>query len=85
MTTLLHDLAERGINTKRWKTKAGQPKGGRVFERNALYKLLNNRIYTGEIFYDNDWHVGDFEPIVPPKLWSQVHALMKSEGVPNFV
>ena len=80
VTNLLDDLAERGIKTKRWKTKAGQSKGGRVFDRNALYKLLNNRIYIGEIFYDNDWHVGDFEPIVPPELWAQAHALLKSRA-----
>jgi DNA invertase Pin-like site-specific DNA recombinase len=80
VTNLLQDLADQGIKTKRWKTKAGESKGGRLFDRNALHKLLNNRIYLGEVFYDNDWHVGDVEAIVPPELWAQAHALMKSRA-----
>ncbi len=80
VTALIKDLADRGIKTKRWKTQAGQARGGRPFDRNALYKVLNNRVYIGEVFYDDAWHTGDHEAIVPAELWAKVHALMKSRS-----
>lgn len=51
VTALIQELADRGVRTKRWRTKAGALKGGATFDRNALYKLLNNRVYLGELFY----------------------------------
>ena len=87
VTALLQDLADRGIKTKSWKTKTGEPKGGRLFDKNGLYKVLNNRIYLGEMYFDNDWHASTHEVIVPPELWAQVHAIMQSrarrKGVSN--
>ncbi|NBP39952.1 MAG: recombinase family protein [Betaproteobacteria bacterium] len=80
VTALLQDLTDRGIKTKRWHTKTGKARGGRPFDRNALYTLLNNRIYIGEFFYDNAWHKADHDPVVSPELWAQVHALMKSRA-----
>ncbi len=80
VTALLQDLADRGIKTKRCKTSAGQPKGGRAFDKNALYKVLNNRIYLGEMYFDNDWHASTHEAIVSPELWAQVHAIMQSRA-----
>ncbi len=80
VTGLLQDLADRGIKTKRWKTKTGEIKGGRLFDKNALYKVLNNRIYLGEMYFDNDWHASTHDAIVPPELWAQVHAIMQSRA-----
>lgn len=80
VTVLLQDLADRGVKTKRWTTRVGQPKGGRAFDKNALYKVLNNRIYLGEMYFDNDWHASTHEAIVPPELWAKVHAIMQSRA-----
>lgn len=80
VTELIKDLANRGIKTKRWRTQAGQARGGRPFDRNALYKVLNNRVYIGELFYDDAWHTSDHEAIVQAELWTEAHALMKSRA-----
>jgi DNA invertase Pin-like site-specific DNA recombinase len=80
VTDLVQDLARQGIKTKRWKTKSGQAKGGRLFDKNALYKVLNNRIYLGELFYDNEWHSGEHDAIVSSELWEQAHAVMASRA-----
>ena len=80
VTDLVQDLASQGIKTKRWKTKSGQAKGGRAFDKNALYKVLNNRIYLGELFYDNKWHSSEHDAIVSYELWEQVHAVMASRA-----
>ena len=43
------ELHERGIASKRWKTRKGHHRGGQPLSRGALYYLLRNRIYLGEI------------------------------------
>jgi site-specific DNA recombinase len=84
---LLEDLARHGFKTKAWKTKHGKKCGGRPFDRNALYKLLNNRMYIGEVYYHGDWHRGQHTPIVDLELWHQVHDLKRQRarrtGVPS--
>ncbi len=80
VTALIKDLADRGVKTKRWKTQAGQSRGGRPFDRNALYKVLNNRAYIGELYYDDAWHTSDHEAIVSAELWDKVHDLMDSRA-----
>jgi len=80
VTALVQELAERGITTKRWRTKAAGLKGGATFDRNALYKLLNNRVYLGELFYDGQWHASTHEAIIDRELWEQVHERMASRA-----
>jgi site-specific DNA recombinase len=75
-SALLEYLARLGFRTKAWKTKDGKKRGGRTFDRNALYKLLNNRMYIGEVFFNGAWHRGQHTPIVDLELWHQVHDLM---------
>lgn len=80
VTALVQELADRGVRTKRWRTKAGALKGGATFDRNALYKLLNNRVYLGELFYDDQWHASTHEAIIDRDLWDQVHERMASRA-----
>ena len=44
VTELIQELSEQGVKTKAWHTKAGLLRGGRTFDKNVLYKLLNNRM-----------------------------------------
>jgi DNA invertase Pin-like site-specific DNA recombinase len=80
VTDLVKDLRDQAVKTKAWKTKTGQIKGGREFDKNALYKLLNNRMYLGEIFYDGQWHPGIHVAIIDQPLWDSVHDLMQSRA-----
>lgn len=73
---LVEYLAKRGVKTKSWETSEGKKRGGRAFDRNALYKLLNNRMYIGEMYYHDGWHSGEHTPIIDLALWQQVHNLM---------
>jgi len=89
MGDLVAVLQRRGYKTKRWVTRDGKKRGGRLFDRNAVYRLLNNRIYIGEVFYDDDWHPGQHSPIVDLDLWNQAHEVMakraRRKGVPSKV
>src|SRR5262245_27327299 len=49
---LLRDALEaRGIKSKSWTSAAGRLIGGKPFSRGALYLILRNRIYRGEIVH----------------------------------
>lgn len=72
VTAILNDLNARGVNPKRWRTLAGNLKGGKAFNRNAVYTLLKNRVYFGEVFYGDAWQAGAHELIIVHDLWSKV-------------
>jgi hypothetical protein len=66
---LKEDLDRRGIVSKIRMSKSGTRSGGRCFSRGALYKLLTNPIYIGEIRHRKERHPGQHEPIVDRGLW----------------
>ena len=46
---LKNDLGARGIKSKAWTSASGRIAGGKPFSRGALYLILQNRTYLGEI------------------------------------
>jgi len=71
-------LARENIRSKVWSTKAGTRLGGNAFARGALYDLLQNRLYVGEIRHRDQWYAGEQKGIVPRELWDKVQARMSS-------
>jgi site-specific DNA recombinase len=59
---------------------AGRMSGGQAYSRGALYHLLNNRIYIGEIVHRGQFYPGQHRPIVPRKLWDQVAARLQENN-----
>jgi site-specific DNA recombinase len=76
----VRELNRRGWTTKRWVTKKGDRRGGRVFTRNALYKLLTNVTYVGNIKYKDETHVGEHSAIVPVEVFERVQNNLKRNG-----
>jgi site-specific DNA recombinase len=70
------DLARRGILTKSYTNKNGREIGGRQFSRGHLYRLLNNRLYLGEVEHKGQIYQGQHDGIVDPDLWKSVQATM---------
>ena len=68
------ELEARGINSKSWTSAAGRVIGGKPFSRGALYLILQNRIYLGEIVHKGQSHRGDHPPIIDQPLWGAVQA-----------
>ena len=60
------------IKSKSWTTRTGSHRGGVFFARGALYDLLRNRLYLGEIGHRGQWYAGEHEGIVPQELWDRV-------------
>jgi hypothetical protein len=60
---LMEELNRRGIRSKVRIVKNGKRSGGNAFFRGALYALLSNPIYLGEIRHKAVRHAGLHEPI----------------------
>ncbi len=67
-------LDKQGIRSKVRVSKAGRTSGGKSFSRGALYKLLGNRTYLGEVPHKEDSYPGEHEAIVDKELWEKVRA-----------
>jgi site-specific DNA recombinase len=58
----------------------GKTSGGNSFFRGALYVLLSNPIYIGEIRHKGVRHPGLHEPIVDRELWEKTQLLLRSRA-----
>jgi len=69
---LVRDLTERNIRTKTKKLSTGATRGGIPFGRGALYYLLSNHFYIGEVKYKNEILPGEQPPILDRALFEAV-------------
>lgn len=59
---------------------AGNRSGGASYSRGALYDILQNRIYLGEIHHKGENHSGEHAAIVPRDLWALVQAQLNRDN-----
>jgi site-specific DNA recombinase len=71
-------LDREKIRSKVWVTRTGARRGGVAFARGALYDLLRNRLYLGQIRHRDKWYPGAHPGIVPRELWDKVQAQLES-------
>jgi site-specific DNA recombinase len=69
---LKEELDREGIVSKVRFDKHGRQTGGRPPARGALYLMLQNRIYRGEIVHKENSYPGEHEPIIDQALWDEV-------------
>jgi len=69
---LCADLAAGGVVSTRRIFEPGQMRGGKQMGRSALYCILDNRAYVGEITHKGASYPGEHEAIVPRKLFDAV-------------
>jgi site-specific DNA recombinase len=69
---LARDLDRNGIRAKTWITRKGTRAGGRALARGALYHLLRNRHYLGEIVHKGKAHPGQHPAIIAQDLFDRV-------------
>jgi DNA invertase Pin-like site-specific DNA recombinase len=71
-------LEENGLHNKRRVSRTGNVTGGTAFGRGALYELLQNRIYLGEITHKGASYPGQQPAIIPRELWDKVQAQLQA-------
>jgi site-specific DNA recombinase len=63
------ELDRLGIVSKRREGACGRLAGGQHFSRGALYLMLQNRIYRGDIVHQGEAYPGQHKAILDPELW----------------
>src|SRR5499427_1286175 len=66
------------VSSKSWTSASGRRIGGKPFSRGALYLILQNRAYLGEIVHNGRSHPGGHPPIIDQLLWDAVHTQLAS-------
>jgi DNA invertase Pin-like site-specific DNA recombinase len=78
----LHDeLAGAGIRSKRRVRPDGTTYGGQTIARGALYLMLQNRIYRGEITHKCKSYPSEHPAIIDQPLWDEVQAVLAQNRV----
>ncbi len=78
---LQQELEADGIAGKSWTSASGRRWGGKPIGRGALYLILRNRIYRGEIVHQDQTYPGEHEAIIEPALWDTVQARLTENVV----
>jgi site-specific DNA recombinase len=78
---LKEDLDCAGIISKVRTASDGSPYGGRSLARAALYLMLQNRIYRGEIVHKGKSYPGEHKAIIDETLWNDVQAILSGNRV----
>jgi hypothetical protein len=77
---LKDELDARSIRSKLRTSASGRLRGGNPFARGALYLMLQNRVYRGEIVHKEQSHPGEHTPIIDQPLWDAVQAQLASNA-----
>src|SRR5262249_55913191 len=71
---LKDELAAQGGKSKGWTSGSGRLIGGNPFSRGALYLMLQNRSYLGEVVHKGQSYPGAHPRIIHQPLWDAVQA-----------
>lgn len=74
------ELRRRGILSKRWTSMTGRTWGGVPFSRGALYWLLRNPVYVGQIAHKGQVYRGRQQAIVDRALWDRAQELLAAKS-----
>lgn len=81
VAALERSLEQKGIRSKLWRSPHGKSRGGVALSRGALYHLLKNHLYLGEITHRGVSYPGTHAPIVPPDLFAAVQAKLEEQRI----
>src|SRR6185312_9227553 len=74
-------LDAEGVVSKRRTAADGSAYGGHAFSRGALYQMLQNRVYCGEIVHKGASYPGEHPAIVDEDLWLKVQHKLEANTV----
>lgn len=65
------------LRSKQRVASDGTPYGAKPFSRGALYQLLQNHLYLGEITHKGASYPGEHQAILDPELWASAQSLLQ--------
>jgi site-specific DNA recombinase len=75
------ELDDLGVVSKIRKASDGSRYGGKLLARGALYLMLQNRIYRGEIVHKSKSFPGEHGALIERALWDKVQAILVENRV----
>jgi site-specific DNA recombinase len=78
---LMDELATAGIRSKRRVKPDGTAYGGQKLSRGALYLMLQNRTYRGEVTHKGKSYPGEHPAIIEQPLWDKVQAVLAKNRI----
>src|SRR5438034_5253449 len=78
---LKDELEEAGIRSKRRVRPDGTEYGGQRFSRGALYLMLQNRLYRGDVTHQGNSYLGEHLAIIEQPLWDEVQAVLAKNRI----
>jgi len=78
---LKEEIDRDGIVSKIRNDRYGRQTGGKPLARGALYLMLQNRIYRGEIVHKETSYPGEHAPIIDEALWNTVQKRLADNRV----
>jgi len=78
-TMLVQQLRMEGVTSKSWVSQTGKDKVGKLIDKGALYKILNNPLYVGDIRHKGVCYPGEHEAIITRGQWEVVQAALASK------
>jgi DNA invertase Pin-like site-specific DNA recombinase len=73
---LCRELKAESYRTKAFTSSAGRCYGGKLFTRGHLYRILQNRVYLGEVNHKDTTHRGEHAAVVERRLWDEVQGVL---------
>ncbi len=73
-------LERNGIRSKKRISQTGRKTGDAAYSRGALYNILQNRIYLGEIEHREQIYPGEHQRILSRELWEQVQTQLRANN-----
>jgi site-specific DNA recombinase len=80
VSKLKAQLDREATKTKERTSASGSRSGGTAYSRGALYGILQNQIYVGDIQHRGNVYPGEHAGIVPRELWERVQAQLRSDN-----
>ncbi len=71
---LRDELEAQGVRSRVRVAASGKTRGGVAMNRGALFHLLSNRVYLGEVPHKGVFHPGQHPPLIDPELFEEVQA-----------
>ena len=80
LMAVVEEMNAREWRTKHWVTREGREHAGRPFTKAALFRLLTNVLYTGQVNHKGTFYPGEHPGIVTPEIWGRVDELLRNNG-----
>ena len=79
ITKLLIELERDGYRTKQYVSGTNNLRGGKIINKQYIYRLLRNKTYLGKVVHKDKIYEGQHEAIISQELWDKAHKVFDGQ------